>query len=535
MRCQQCTHRFGLRVGNHARLDEPIEQRQGGPRPACQAQRVGSIGRRIVDLGRLRIVAEEEFGLLPFGRRLFDRRDARARRLLADLRNDHGLHRIAGTHGALIPLGRALRELLRRRRLDVLPLQHEELLGHPLALAAQEHIQRCAVLLRPLRERSKHTLPQGLINARRAQQPNRQLLHAEAPVDRYAKRCTHAPSPGHALQRRQLRRQRRIQRHIVVDDRGGRRGHGLPACVVDRGHTAEHRLLFLLKLIHGACWINRLGWRRRITGAAAVSMRRRIVRHRVRRAGLLLRLAHHAIDPFHEAPVLSPDRLLLSGTPAAALQRLADRAHQATQQVAAGPSMAIDLGLEPGPSLRIVPQHALERPGSIERGELAQPTTRASNHRKLPTHPHALDALRGIHRHQGRDGGEEGTIQLLLCQLQLDRWSPLALHVAFGCLDGLARSLDKRRMARDVVHMHSLERLPVGRLCAGLLAEHARKRTDVDGLDREIRVLRGRRRRQDQRRHPRQKREPRGARLHIALPSPITRRHALIWPRCIIW
>lgn len=90
-------------------------------------------------------------------------------------------------------------------------------------------------------------------------------------------------------------------------------------------------------------------------------------------------------------------------------------------------------------------------------------------------------------------------------------------------------------MARDIVHMRSLERIPVGRLGTALLAQHAGKRADVDRLDGQVRVLRERRHRQDQRRHPRQKREPRGALRHIALPSPITRRHALIWPRCIIW
>ena len=218
-----------------------------------------------------------------------------------------------------------------------------------------------------------------------------------------------------------------------------------------------------------------------------------------------------------------------------AVQGIAHASQDASHEITPGQSMTIDVRLQLGPAPCIIPKRPLQRRAGINGRDQAEPPAHAFSHGQLAAHTHALDARGGLRRHQRGNGREQRAIEVLLRQLQLDRRAALSFGVALGSPNDLARSLNKRRMARDIVHMHSLERLPVGRLCAGLLTEHAHKRTDVDGLDREIRVLRGRRRRQDQRRHPRQKREPRGARLHIALPSPITRRHALIWPRCIIW
>ncbi|MBM4115455.1 MAG: hypothetical protein FJ252_06250 [Phycisphaerae bacterium] len=121
-----------------------------------------------------------------------------------------------------------------------------------------------------------------------------------------------------------------------------------------------------------------------------------------------------------------------------AVERIADAAQHAANEIPPGQPMTIDLGLQLGPPCRIIPQHPLQRRSDIDGGDTAEPTAHARYDRKLTTHAHTLDARRSIRRHQRRHGREQCAIELLLRQLQFDGGLPLACMVAFGGLDRLA-------------------------------------------------------------------------------------------------
>ncbi|MFM7807078.1 MAG: hypothetical protein ACKPEA_04005, partial [Planctomycetota bacterium] len=111
-----------------------------------------------------------------------------------------------------------------------------------------------------------------------------------------------------------------------------------------------------LKLFH------RIGIR--VAGCTAPGRRihrRWVSRHRLRANDGVLGFTLQAGDPLRQVRVLRPDRLLRRRAPIAAVQGIADAAHDAANKIPPGQSMTIDVGLQLGPPCRIIPKHPLQR------------------------------------------------------------------------------------------------------------------------------------------------------------------------------